>query len=93
MEGVVDQLIVVVSGILILINMRICFDLAVTLWKKYELDIVWLTVMFASFIMVGIGGIVSVNLLQVPLMLRVGMTITLISAAIGTYNTLQGLNK
>lgn len=93
MAGILDQAIVTMSGILMLINIKICSDLVITLWKKYELDIVWLTVMFASFIMVGIGGILTVNLLSVSLWLRVGMLITLTSATVGTYNTLQGLNK
>lgn len=93
METVLDQVIIVSSSILILINIRICYDLAMTLWRKYELDIAWLTVMFGSFIMFGIGGIVAVFVLPVPFTYRVLMVITLILAALGTYNTLHGLNK
>lgn len=88
-----DQGIIVTASILMLINIRICYDLAVTLWKKYELDIVWLAVMFGSFILVGAGGIISVNLLSVSIIYRVLMLITLILAVLGTYNTLRGINK
>lgn len=88
-----DQGIIVTASILMLINIRICYDLAVTLWKKYELDIVWLAVMFGSFILVGAGGILSVNLLLVPIIYRILMLITLVLAVLGTYNTLRGINK
>lgn len=88
-----DQGIIVTASILMLINIRICYDLAVTLWKKYELDIVWLAVMFGAFILVGAGGILSVNLLLVPIIYRILMLITLVLAVLGTYNTLQGINK
>lgn len=93
MEGVTDQAIIVTAAILILINIRICYDIAVTLSKKYELDIVWLAVMFGSFILVGVGGIISVNLLLVPIIYRVLMLITLVMAVLGTYNTLRGIKK
>lgn len=88
-----DQGIIVTASILMLINIRICYDLAVTLWKKYELDIVWLAVMFGSFILVGAGGILSVNLLLVPIIYRILMLITLVLAVLGTYNTLRGINR
>ena len=91
MEALTDQGIIVTGSILILINIRICYDLAVTLWKKYELDIVWLAVMFGSFILVGAGGILSVNLLLVPIIYRVLMLITLVLAVTGTYNTLRSI--
>lgn len=93
MEEVIDQAIVLMSGILILINARICLDLSLTLWKKYELDIVWLAFMFGSFVLVGAGGLIAVNVLTVPLTFRVLAVATLILAVLGTYNTLQGLNK
>ena len=93
MEKALDQVIIAASSVLILVTCRICFDLIVTLWKDYELNLVWLTVMFTSFIMVGIGGLIAINLLSIPIVLKTGMAITLILAALGTYNTLQGLRK
>ena len=91
MEALTDQGVIVAASILMLINIRICYDLTMTLWKKYELDIVWLAVMFGSFVLVGAGGILSVNLLFVPIVYRVLMLVTLVMAAIGTYNTLRGI--
>ena len=93
MEAAIDQVIIVMSSILILINARICFDLAYTLWKKYDLSIVWLTLMFGSFVLVGVGGLVAVNILSAPTIYRILMLVTLILAVLGTYNTLRSLNR
>jgi len=93
LEKVIDQAIIVMASILMLINIRICYDLCLTLWKKYELDIVWLAIMFGSFIGVGIGGIITVNILGVSIIYRILMLLTLVMAVIGTYNTLRGISK
>lgn len=91
MEEVINQIIILMSGILILINTRICYDLALTLWKKYELDILWLALMFGSFILVGAGGFIAVNILAIPIIFRILMILTLMLAVLGTYNTLRGI--
>ena len=93
MEEVINQLIITFASILILVTLVICFDLVGGLIREFEHRIFWLTLTFSTFILVGIGGLVGIFTLIIPLWMKGGMLLLLFSASLGLYKILRGFGK
>ena len=93
MEEVINQLIITFASILILVTLIICFDLVGGLTREFEHRIFWLTLTFSTFILVGVGGLVAVFMITIPLWMKAGMLVTLFSASMGLYKVLRGFGK
>ncbi len=81
------------ASILIMVTLRVCYDLVKSLVKDYEKRLFWLTITFVSFVMVGSGGLLAIFAVEFPLWMKVGMALTMITASLGMFNTLQGFGK
>ena len=93
MEKTLDLFITGFASILVFVAVRICYDLVMSLREGFENRLFWLTVTFTSLAMVGAGGLVAVSIVDLPIWLKLGMLITLITASLGLFNTLQGFGK
>ena len=93
MEEALNQAIITFASILILVTLVICFDLVGGLIREFEHRIFWLTLTFSTFILVGVGGLIAIFTLILPLWMKAGLLLTLFSANLGLYKVLRGFGK
>ncbi len=89
MDEVVDQAIKTLAVGLILITLRICYDLGRTMITDRSRRSPSLLALFLAFLFVGLGAITAVYSLEIPFWMKFWMIITLGLAAGGAYFLLQ----
>lgn len=89
MEEILDQAMKMLGFLLALITLRISLDLILTLWRDKKIGSSSLVAIFISLVMVGTSSIAATYIMDVPIWMKVWMSITLILASVGSYMLLQ----